>query len=203
MNSTEPNRPGQEPSVSEIAALNRRLRELSAQGRDADPAERAAFLADKDALLARIADTHTDFGGEFLPADGVGQEPHGHHARLGRRDEVADDAAVAMPEWMREQARRTEAEIAAGNAPPPRPDDLDELAARIATLQERIAARDTDASFTGRTVDPEQDARGDQLARWHRDDTTENDASEDDAATADHDQAGRVADSATEQGWSR
>lgn len=45
------------PSVREIAALTARLRELSALGRDADPAERAAFLADKDALIARITAT--------------------------------------------------------------------------------------------------------------------------------------------------
>lgn len=42
------------PTVREIAALTARLRELSARGAGADPAERAAFLADKDALLARI-----------------------------------------------------------------------------------------------------------------------------------------------------
>ncbi len=39
------------PSVREIADLTRQLRELSKAGRDADPAE---FLADKDALIARI-----------------------------------------------------------------------------------------------------------------------------------------------------
>jgi hypothetical protein len=44
------------PSVAEVAALTARLRALTAAGRDADPAERAAFLADKDALLARIAE---------------------------------------------------------------------------------------------------------------------------------------------------
>ncbi len=40
------------PSVAEVAALTRRLRTVSRPG--ADPAERAAFLADKAALLARI-----------------------------------------------------------------------------------------------------------------------------------------------------
>jgi hypothetical protein len=42
------------PSIREIAELTARLRRLSAAGRAADPAERAAFLADKDALTARI-----------------------------------------------------------------------------------------------------------------------------------------------------
>lgn len=42
------------PTVREIAELTARLRALSARGREADPAERAAFLADKRALLDRI-----------------------------------------------------------------------------------------------------------------------------------------------------
>src|SRR5689334_8780268 len=41
------------PTVAEIAALTARLRALSIAGA-ADPAERARFLADKDALIARI-----------------------------------------------------------------------------------------------------------------------------------------------------
>lgn len=44
----------QPPTVREIAALTARLRGLTAAGPDVDPAERAAFLADKAALLARI-----------------------------------------------------------------------------------------------------------------------------------------------------
>ena len=47
------------PSIREIVDLTRWLRALSHASRDADPAERAAFLADKDALIARIeAATH-------------------------------------------------------------------------------------------------------------------------------------------------
>ena len=42
------------PSVREIAELTARLRCLSDAGSDADPAERAAFLTDKNALIARI-----------------------------------------------------------------------------------------------------------------------------------------------------
>ena len=42
------------PSIREIAELTARLRRLSAAGRYADPAERAALLADKHALIARI-----------------------------------------------------------------------------------------------------------------------------------------------------
>jgi hypothetical protein len=43
------------PSTAEIAALTARLRALSNAGVAADPAERARFLADKDALIARIS----------------------------------------------------------------------------------------------------------------------------------------------------
>jgi hypothetical protein len=50
------------PSIREIAELTRRLRALSSAGGDADPAERAAFLADKDALIARI-EASTRWGG--------------------------------------------------------------------------------------------------------------------------------------------
>ena len=50
------------PSIREVAELTARLRRLTA-GRDADPAERAAFLADKDALIERITTAdRTDCG---------------------------------------------------------------------------------------------------------------------------------------------
>ncbi len=42
------------PTTAEIAALTARLRELSSAGAAADAAARARFLADKDALIARI-----------------------------------------------------------------------------------------------------------------------------------------------------
>lgn len=48
------------PSIREIAELTARLRRLSTAGRDADPAERAAFLVEKDALLARIEESARD-----------------------------------------------------------------------------------------------------------------------------------------------
>ncbi|MGH3615386.1 MAG: hypothetical protein ACRDRK_22870 [Pseudonocardia sp.] len=60
------------PSVAEIAALTRRLRELSTAGRHADPAARAAFLADKQALLARIEHAHTDPGHVARPTSAYG-----------------------------------------------------------------------------------------------------------------------------------
>lgn len=51
---TRPNQPDR-PTVREIAALTVRLRRLTEAGADADDAEREAFLADKHALLDRIA----------------------------------------------------------------------------------------------------------------------------------------------------
>lgn len=48
------------PSIREIAELTARLRALSNAGRHGDPAEREAFLADKDALIARIPGTGDD-----------------------------------------------------------------------------------------------------------------------------------------------
>lgn len=67
---------GESPTIAEVAALTRRLRELSAQGRAADPARLAAFLADKDALLDRITDgQHSD---ALEPTAGL----HHHDAHL-------------------------------------------------------------------------------------------------------------------------
>src|SRR5690242_12388776 len=50
------------PTAAEIAALTARLGELSSAGAAADDADRARFLADKDALIARITDAarHAD-----------------------------------------------------------------------------------------------------------------------------------------------
>lgn len=63
------------PSIREIAELTARLRRLSAAGRDADPNEREAFLADKDALIARIENA------------------------AGHRPDTADDAETDTAGW--------------------------------------------------------------------------------------------------------
>lgn len=194
---------GARPSVAEIAALTRRLRELSAPGRAVDPGERAAFLADKDALIARITDTHAATDTDAA----TDRELHQHTARIGRADQSADptvqtvtfdvagyysDAHLAamaearaageteraerlqnapwsapaedewvpaMPDWMREQARRTEAAIADGTYVPGPPDDLARFTDRLAALR-------------GQTVEDDP-ARREQLARWHTDDTAD------------------------------
>lgn len=55
-----PAAPTDPPSIREITELIARLRRLSAAGRGADPADRAAFLADKDALIERITGNQAD-----------------------------------------------------------------------------------------------------------------------------------------------
>lgn len=142
---TDPSRPAT-PTAREIAALTARLRDLSARGRDVDPSEQAQFLADKDALIARITDTHIRPDGG--PA--AEQEP-------------------VMPGSMREQARATEAAIAAGTLPDVYPDDTAVLAARVAELRAPQAARSNPSSGCARMSEPEQDRR-EQLARWHVED---------------------------------
>ncbi|MDN5751466.1 MAG: hypothetical protein L0H64_23695, partial [Pseudonocardia sp.] len=137
----DPSRPVA-PTVREIAALTARLRDISARGRAVDPAEREQFIADKDALIARITDTTRADSG---PA--AAREP-------------------VMPESMREQARATEAAIAAGTLPDVYPDDTAALAARITELRAEQAAR---SSASARVPEPEQNRR-EQLARWHAED---------------------------------
>lgn len=194
---------GARPSVAEIAALTRRLRELSTPGRAVDPGERAVFLADKDDLIARITDSNAATDADAA----AGRELHQHTARIGRTDQSAgptvqavtfdvagyytdahlaaiaearaagdteraerlqdapwsapaeDERVPAMPDWMREQARRTEAAIADDTDVPGPPDDLARFTDRIAALR-------------GQTVEDDS-ARREQLTRWHTDDTAD------------------------------
>lgn len=176
MNPTDDRRPGREgsPTVREIAEFTARLRDLSARGRSADPRERAAFLADKHALLARITDSQHD------------DRQRGDHGGDGRPEPVGD---VQMPEWMREQAARSEAAIAAGTALPVRGDDRAELAVRIEALREQVGHDATDPPAYARECerppravpsclvdvdDEQQEARREQLACWNADDTAAN-----------------------------
>jgi hypothetical protein len=79
------------PSIREIAELTARLRRLSTAGRDADPAERAAFLADKDALIARIE-------AATRRADTADDEPRNHERSVAATDQDAADDGEA---WSR------------------------------------------------------------------------------------------------------
>lgn len=159
------------PTIAEVAALTRRLRELSAQGHDADPVERAAFLAEKDTLLARITDP--------VP----GQELHHHRAQLDRT-EGPDDVVFDVDDsqwWHPGGSARLDL---------PHPDVLPpfeqpapgavpaELAARASALREQ--ASDVDPRTVRECERPvgevpwctvvdgtELEARREQLGRWH------------------------------------
>lgn len=101
------------PTAAEIAALTARLREMAARGAGADRDERAALIADKEALLARIADPDHD-------------GRHSHRAATNR---------VRMPEEMRAAAAPW-----GPDSPPPdarEPDDPVALAERIGELRAR------------------------------------------------------------------
>jgi len=87
------------PSIREIAELTARLRDLTGPDANRDPAVRAAFLADKDALLARI---RTDIAQPVeLDESGDAQEERRqqlnqwHHDQADHTDEHTDDAAAA------------------------------------------------------------------------------------------------------------
>lgn len=91
--SHDPDRPAP-PSVAEIAALTARLRQLSTAGARADADERAAFLADKEALLDRIAATERAADARPRHDD---RRPDGREDEQSRRDLLnqwsADDRA--------------------------------------------------------------------------------------------------------------
>ena len=78
------------PSIREVADITLRLRALSAAGRDADQAERTAFLVDKDALIARIeastrrAGTADDV--RLGTAALISEPPGAEHSAIGDND---------------------------------------------------------------------------------------------------------------------
>lgn len=100
------------PTMREITDLLTRLRAVSGRGAGADPTERAAFLADKHALIARI---------EAAQAD------------TGRETSAGPPDRLRMPQQQR-------ADAVARLAQPLPPDDPAEIAARITELRTRIAA---------------------------------------------------------------
>lgn len=150
-------------STAEIAAI--------ADARAAGDTERAQFLQDR-------------------PWHAQGVTVDTAHVRVDDDTAAQDDAArglagapvvwPVMPEQMREQARRTEAQQA-GTVTQAR-DDAAELAARVEALHQQITVDDPgpDSAWEGnRPTRPpcchivdDPDARREQLSRWHTDDTT-------------------------------
>lgn len=90
------------PTVREIAALTARLRDISGRGRAVNEAQRAAFLADKDALLARIPHPADD----TVPAAVAGGGRGGFVPRLD-----ADPAAARYESMSAVQAQRRIAQV--------------------------------------------------------------------------------------------
>lgn len=138
------------PSARENADLTARLRRLSTLGRHVDPDERAALLADKAALLDRIA------GAERAPVPGPADEVVSYREAADRLTAMGHDRA------------RAEALIA---------DYLDETSREIGVSVHQwgldqhdldaIASRNPPGCF--RENEPGLDRR-EQLARWHADD---------------------------------
>lgn len=153
------------PTVRDIAELAARLRELSARGRDVDPAERAAFLADKQALLDRIEDAALTLPDRYVPADlasGGWDAAAAQVHEVGEVDGADDEGGYrtwSPPSGPQEQERRDqltawraddqadelvmpeEMRLAIERGPTggARPDSPEELAARIAALGTRIS----------------------------------------------------------------
>lgn len=147
------------PTVREIADLLGGLRELSARDREIEPRERAAFLADKEALLARITESATATDEQ---QDGAEPAP----TRIGE---------IQMPAWMREQAARAEA-ATPGPALPM--GERAALAARDEALRGQLGHVDTGQSahaVSPAPVDVDEATRREQLARWHTDDAVVSD----------------------------
>lgn len=178
------------PSIREIGELTARLRRLSAAGRNADPVERASFLAEKDALLARIEESTRSAGARAVDerradadgwfAGGYDAAHSAHLADLGGVDVDASEGAPptaglgyavppdvdgrTLPPW---PAGTMPAEMLDGieerRTAPARPDDPAEFRARIDALREQICRRDAD------------DARAVETGEWARDEAVEAD----------------------------
>ncbi len=140
----DPARPGP-PTAREIADLTARLRDLG--GRRADDAERAAFLADKEALLDRIDDEALAVTAEPpMTAEAAARELVGPGRTLDDAralvrdylDEVSDQVGVPVYRW-----------------------GLDEEDLRAIEIG---ALRDPDAAE--RPADPDAERR-EQLNAWH------------------------------------
>ncbi len=168
----QPDRPvGGSPSIAEVTALIRRLRELSTPGRADDAAERAAFLADKDALIARITDTANTrdrgrsradlFAAEAVRealtatvlarAAGDGYVLVGPSARTWRRDPATGRPTVAVTEAEHQAVRDLLGRYALDTTEPERvtgPDGRDDIHSTVVPARDDTDADDTHADDT-------------------------------------------------------
>lgn len=138
------------PTAREIARLTARLRQLSTPGRCVDPGERAAFLADKHALLDRIADA------ERAPVSAEADEVVSYREAADRLTAMGHDRAraeVLISDYLDQTSRETGVSVHQWGL------DQHDL--------EAIASRNPAGCF--REYEPDSDRR-EQLARWHADD---------------------------------
>ncbi len=153
------------PTVAEIAALTARLRALSNAGAATDPAERARFLADKDALIDRItAAERTDDTAELGLTGGEGPPIDAGPALTA--EEAAHELAAdgrSLPE-ARALVR----------------DYLDDVSQRVGTSVHRWGLDGADlndirahAATHRPPSDRDEQERRDQLNRWHTGDVDE------------------------------
>jgi hypothetical protein len=170
---------GLAPSGAEIAALLARLRELTS--RAATEAERAAFRAEKDALLARLpdrgrppdtteaADDRAAFGHTddlAYPADRSGEPAGGWHTvsgaqaahRLAERGPDLDTARAMVADYLRDTSDAVGAPADAWGLDKA---DIDAIATAHQLPAAAAAAVERDAAEADRAA---------QLSRWHTDD---------------------------------
>lgn len=184
------------PTVREIAELVARLRTLSTPGRAADPAERAVFLADKDALMARITETAatkpfgrgrtraeftaTATGQETLTnavlarAAGSGYVLVGPSARTWRRDPRTGLPAVEVPDAEHQAVRDLLGRYRLGSAEPEwvtGPDGRTEIHTTVTPLacfeQASAAAPGHHHGDQRADENEDEDERRAQVAGWH------------------------------------
>lgn len=205
---TDTTRPGS-PTVAEIAALTARLRDLSRPGREVDGAERAAFLADEQALLDRLAANGSSSARRRdaafaaaaaedavrdvaqAQAENGGYVLVGPSARTWRVDPAGrplEPASEAEHRAVRELLGRDQLEASDPAWTTTADGDTDIVCTVIPAPTYEIDETDTGAS--SRAGDPEWDRR-EQLTRWHHDESAE--AATDDAdAVLDADDGAEV-----------
>lgn len=183
------------PTVRGIAAMTAGLRDLTAGGRDADAAEPAAFLNERRALIERITAAAEQTGrpdrarewasGGHWSAQALctdpAQSPISFDASGYYSDaqiaEIAD--ALAAGDTDRAQHLQDRPWTAQGTTV-----DTDHVAvgtepAGFGTLHEHVAVCGRPAA-PAPFVDPDQEARREQLTWWHTDDTSGDESTLDD-----------------------
>lgn len=170
-----------EPTVREIAALTARLRGLTRSDPNADPtrdaAERAAFVADKDALLDRITGTdHAEAETSTAHTVGYAEETITHReatARLTEHGYAPATAQAMVADYLDDTSRKIGVPVHQWGLDQ---HDVDAIAARHHPTGHLTAV----PAHQGGGGEQE---RREQLAQWHADDQALDSGSAD-AATA-------------------